>query len=143
VSFDDSPASRSALQKASEIAGAYGGTLTIAHAVQPRVSSLDGGATILRALDAEREQAWNLLSGARQSLDPAVPASLEVVSGDPVAAIVRLAAELKPDLIVVGSHQRGALERFLVGSVSDGIVRRAVAPVLVVPLAARELAHAA
>jgi nucleotide-binding universal stress UspA family protein len=89
---------------------------------------------MLRALESAREQGWNLLARANQSVDPALRASLEVLSGDPVDAIVRRAAELEADLIVVGSHRRGALERLLVGSVSEDIVRRAGAPVLVVPV---------
>ena len=36
------------------------------------------------------------------------------------------------DLIVVGSHGRGTVGRFLIGSVSDHVVRNAPCPVLVV-----------
>ena len=134
VAFDDTAASWSALEAASAIASACRGTLTIAHVVQPRVSSLDGGSTILRALEAEREQAWNLLSFASQSVRPAVAVDMEVLNGDPVDAVVRRAVEVEADLIVVGSHRRGALERLVVGSISERILRRAGLPVLVVPV---------
>jgi nucleotide-binding universal stress UspA family protein len=39
---------------------------------------------------------------------------------------------LNVDVIVVGSHGRGALERLLLGSVSDQVVRHAPCPVLVI-----------
>jgi nucleotide-binding universal stress UspA family protein len=46
--------------------------------------------------------------------------------------VCRVAEELHVDVIVVGSHGRGAIERILLGSVSEQIVRHAPCPVLVV-----------
>ena len=46
--------------------------------------------------------------------------------------VCRIAGELGVDVIVVGSHGRGAIERLLLGSVSDQIVRHAPCPVLVI-----------
>jgi len=80
VAFDDTPASWSALQKASDIAAAARGTLTIAHVTQPRVSALDLGSTMLRALEAEREQAWNLLASASESVRSARSPHLECLA---------------------------------------------------------------
>jgi nucleotide-binding universal stress UspA family protein len=52
--------------------------------------------------------------------------------GEPVSAISAVAVEHNVDLIVVGSHEKGFFKRILVGSVSEGLVRRAPRPVLVV-----------
>ena len=52
--------------------------------------------------------------------------------GPPGEAIVEVAASEQVDLVVVGSHGRGAVGRFLVGSVSEYVVRHAPCPVLVV-----------
>jgi nucleotide-binding universal stress UspA family protein len=49
----------------------------------------------------------------------------------PADGIVRLADELKCDLIVMGSHGRRGLERLLVGSQAYGVVTHAKVPVLV------------
>jgi nucleotide-binding universal stress UspA family protein len=46
--------------------------------------------------------------------------------------ILQLATDLEADVIVVGSHGKRAVERFLVGSVSEQVVRKAHCPVLVV-----------
>jgi nucleotide-binding universal stress UspA family protein len=52
--------------------------------------------------------------------------------GDVSGNVCRVAAELHVDVIVVGSHGRGALSRILLGSVSEQVVRHAPCPVLVV-----------
>jgi nucleotide-binding universal stress UspA family protein len=53
--------------------------------------------------------------------------------GDAVTAILRSAAEHHADVIVVGSHHKGFMQRLFVGSVSEDLVRHADRPVLVVP----------
>jgi nucleotide-binding universal stress UspA family protein len=55
-----------------------------------------------------------------------------IEAGDVSGTVCRIAGELNVDVIVVGSHGRGAIERLLLGSVSDQIVRHAPCPVLVV-----------
>ncbi|MDR7480936.1 MAG: universal stress protein [Armatimonadota bacterium] len=60
-------------------------------------------------------------------------ARVEVRQGDPVETIVERAAELRADLIVVGTHRRTGLTRLLVGSVAAGVLRRAPCPVVLVP----------
>jgi nucleotide-binding universal stress UspA family protein len=52
--------------------------------------------------------------------------------GHPSAAILEAAAHWPADLIVVGSHGRSGLDRFLLGSVSDHVVRHAKCSVEVV-----------
>ncbi|HEV7524624.1 MAG TPA: universal stress protein [Acidimicrobiia bacterium] len=55
--------------------------------------------------------------------------------GDVGGTICRIAAELNVDVVVVGSHGRGAIERILLGSVSEQVVRHAPCPVFVVRVA--------
>jgi nucleotide-binding universal stress UspA family protein len=56
-----------------------------------------------------------------------------MLSGRAVAAVLEFAERVAADLVVAGSHSHGRLERFLLGSVSTGLVRDAGCPVLVVP----------
>jgi nucleotide-binding universal stress UspA family protein len=60
--------------------------------------------------------------------------------GEPGEAIVEAADAEAVDLIVVGSHERSAVGRFFLGSVSDYVVRHAKAPVMVVRPSAFALA---
>jgi nucleotide-binding universal stress UspA family protein len=52
--------------------------------------------------------------------------------GDPRTAILEMADQWPADLIVVGSHGRSGLDRFLLGSVSERVVRHAPCSVEVV-----------
>ena len=56
-----------------------------------------------------------------------------LVQGATVETILHEAEKLSVGMIVVGSHGRGALMRVLVGSTSEGLLRRSSLPVLVVP----------
>lgn len=55
-----------------------------------------------------------------------------LLEGDPVDRVVAFAEEHRPDLIVVGSRGLSAAGRFLLGSVSDGILHHVHCSVLVV-----------
>lgn len=57
----------------------------------------------------------------------------EVRTGHPAHEICRAAAEHAADLIVVGSHGRTGIRRYVLGSVSGGVLQYAACSVLVVP----------
>lgn len=59
-------------------------------------------------------------------------ATFLVWDGEPGEAIVAAADSENADIIVVGSHGRSGVSRFLIGSVSDYVVRHAHCPVMVV-----------
>ncbi|HEX7495505.1 MAG TPA: universal stress protein, partial [Candidatus Limnocylindrales bacterium] len=61
-----------------------------------------------------------------------VDATFLVWEGEAGDAIVAAADAENADLIVVGSHGRSGVSRFLIGSVSDYVVRHAHCPVMVV-----------
>ena len=56
------------------------------------------------------------------------------IIGDPASAIIDVGLEHSADVIVVGTHQRGWLDRLLTTSVADEVRRESPLPVLVVPL---------
>src|SRR5689334_11028856 len=74
----------------------------------------------------------------RQAEQPLTKAGFKVETaveeGDPKAKIVEDAARWHVDLIIVGSHGRKGLERFLMGSVSAAVARHALCSVQVVRL---------
>ncbi len=62
--------------------------------------------------------------------DPGVEVEYRVAEGDPAAEIIRLASEVKANLIVMSTHGRTGLGRLLMGSVAEVVLRRAPCPVL-------------
>jgi len=56
-----------------------------------------------------------------------------LVQGATVEAILEKAEELGVDAIVTGSHGRGAMFNFLVGSVSEGLLHKTKIPLVVIP----------
>ncbi len=54
--------------------------------------------------------------------------------GDTADGIISCAKEFSADIIVVGTHSRSGLDRMLMGSIAEHVVRHSEIPVLVVPL---------
>lgn len=62
-----------------------------------------------------------------------VKVTLHEPTGAVVEEILREADVIKPDLIVMGRHGHGAMYNLLVGSVTEGVLKRSNRPVLLVP----------
>jgi nucleotide-binding universal stress UspA family protein len=86
-----------------------------------------------QTIDIMRQSAEQLLNDTRAACEAK---GLKVVTavgeGDAVDEIVRLADEHGAGLICIGTHGRQGLARLFVGSVAEGVLRRANVPVLVV-----------
>lgn len=59
-------------------------------------------------------------------------ASVEIWHGDPALALIQGAESSQADLMVVGSHGHSAVERFIMGSVSEKVLRHAPCSVMIV-----------
>lgn len=57
---------------------------------------------------------------------------LEVRIGSPAPEIIQTARDLQADLVCIGTHGRGGIAHFLLGSVAEKVVRQAPCPVLTV-----------
>ena len=55
----------------------------------------------------------------------------EVVTGDPADKIVKVAEKKDSDLIIIGTHGAKGLEKILLGSVAERVLKRAHCPVLI------------
>jgi len=61
--------------------------------------------------------------------------SIEVAHGHPVIKILEAADRLKADVIVMGSHGKGAIEHAFLGSTTEKVLRKTKRPVFVIPIA--------
>ncbi len=116
VYYADSP--RGGSQEAIDPSG--GGRLTGFALSEPRVVRLDPG-------EVARTQLQDLIRGEFKG-----QWDVEVATGNPADAIVRVATERGADLIVMGTHGRTGLQHVLLGSVAEKVVRMARCPVLTV-----------
>jgi nucleotide-binding universal stress UspA family protein len=72
-----------------------------------------------------------LVSFAGRSGDAQI--QTQVAQGSVVGEIVRVAAALPADLLVVGTHGRSGFDRLMLGSTTEKLLRKAACPVLTVP----------
>jgi nucleotide-binding universal stress UspA family protein len=88
---------------------------------------------IERASEQQAQQALDTAEATvREGHGDALPISTALLRGVPKHAIIQEAEQWGADLIVVGSHGYGALERFLLGSVSQSIAHHAKCSVEIV-----------
>ena len=136
VPVDFSPVSLDALASARELAKTTGATLHLFHSVDDVAWRYLGyplealGQVQTAVTDSANEQLRELaIQEQREGLT--VECTL-VVSTRPASAIVTFAREHDIDLIVMGTHGRGAMLRMMLGSVAEQVVRTAPCPVMVV-----------
>lgn len=61
-------------------------------------------------------------------------ASIQVIEGYPAGTILQKAEEAKADLVIMGTHSKGALAHAFLGSVAEAVLNRIKVPVYVIPL---------
>jgi nucleotide-binding universal stress UspA family protein len=83
--------------------------------------------------ETDRQHWRNQLKQIRP-LDRQIRVEHVFLEGDPAAEIIRYADEAGVDLIVMGTHGRTGMERLLMGSVTEQVMRGAKCSVLVVKL---------
>ena len=131
VGYDASPEADRALERAAEVAKAFDADVIVTSVARILYAGGKGLAGIdpVDPPDLHEEEARR--AKARLS-ELGVEAKTVDGIGDPGRMIVKVAEANDADLIVVGSHTAGALERFFVGSVSDSVKHHATCDVLVV-----------
>ncbi len=131
VAIDETPASVMAVDTATAFAaGREHVELHLVHVVGPSLNVGGLEAVVDPSLGELLKASRELLAATRERF-PSLPITTHTLVGSPELEVVRLAKELDADVIVVGSHNRRTLERWFLGSVSEGIVRKAGCAVIV------------
>ncbi len=133
VPTDFEPASKDALELALTLARACDATVTLLHVweipIYPYmdfmlnstvIAGVEDAAT--KSLDAALDEVRKVMPGARGVLK----------HGLPWGTILDAIKELKPDLVVMGTHGRHGVGHVFLGSVAERIVRSSEVPVLTV-----------
>jgi nucleotide-binding universal stress UspA family protein len=143
VPVDFSAYASHALRTGSELARRFGSSVTILHVHDPLPYAFPGD---LQPISQEqqtqlRAQIDREMAAMRVRAGTAGASGVEtlVVEGSPGEEIARCAERGGFDLIVIGTHGRRGLQRLVLGSVAERVVRLAPCPVLTVRASEEEL----
>ena len=134
---DFSEGSREAFRAACSIAVAGQTRLHVLHVIEPHwvpEEPVPYGQAVLEFYDAKgngnRDEI--LQRRMREMYAPSEPLDVEyhIKEGEAAAELLRMADQIRPDLIVVGTHGRTGLSWLMAGSVATSIMRRARCPVM-------------
>ena len=134
VGHDFGEASQAALAFAMDLAKELKARITIVHAYEIPVYGFPEGLaltaeTIGRIEAATRKAMEEVIERARR---PGLAIEGVLRQGPAWSEIVAAAADIKADLVVIGTHGRRGLAHALLGSVAEKVVRAAPCPVLTV-----------
>ena len=141
IAVDLAHNSEAVIEAAAELAMSLSASVCILHAVEPdpdfvgyEVGPQTRRDAVAETFHEEHRQVQNLAGHFRQAELDAVGL---LVQGPTVETILREAEKFKADLIVVGSHGKGQLKQLVLGSVSEGVLRKSACPVVVIPIRTR------
>jgi len=144
VAVDFSNATPGVLEAAVGMAKAFGAGLRLIHVVEPEPSYTAYGFTPeeFPAMHIYQEEAKRRAGAKLEKLlmqvKTEVPDAIsQIIEGSPLHTLLECVRQNAADLVVIGSHGHGVMASLLLGSVADGMVRKASIPTLIVP-AARE-----
>jgi universal stress protein A len=129
VEFDGN--STAALSLASSLASESDATLYVLHIARVPTHDMDVPLPIGEHPRWEKEARDKLAKIVHDTVKPKVKCVIDVRTGVPNVDIVRAARDLGVDLIVMATHGRTGLAHFVLGSVTEHVIRETVCPVLV------------
>ena len=133
VPTDFSEAANAAKAYATGLADSFGATLHILNVI-PDPLAMGWGvdtAYLPQLLERTERTVREQLEGALRPEERAkFRAQVAVETGAPVDRIIEYAEKNRIDLIVMGTQGRGTVERMWIGSVTQGVLRRASCPVV-------------
>ena len=137
VPIDGSETAAAAADHAIELARAFDAEIHPVYVVETNVGPTTGLVDVLEALEEAGEEAVEAVR------ERAAEAGIDrvdggVLRGTPHRAILDYADAHDVDLIVMGTHGRTGLDRYLLGSIAERVVRLADVPVLTVRRAEAE-----
>ncbi len=136
VATDFSACSEEAWSLARRVAATSRGELVLTHVLAETPLYREEPFSMARVHEVyDRARAWAcaaLEDWVTKARSEGLAARSALRTGVPYEEIVALAGDERADLIVIGTHGRGGIDRALLGSVADRVVRLAPCPVLTV-----------
>lgn len=133
VPTDFSEGSKKAFPYATALARKFGATITLVYVVPTHLAlSLSQLGEVLEEKRVTEQAREELPRFREAELDPHLQVSTMVLTGGPTYGICQTAESEAADLIVMSTHGHTGFQRFMLGSVTEHVLRHAPCPVLVV-----------
>jgi nucleotide-binding universal stress UspA family protein len=146
VAIDFSELSERIIAEAEKLAKALQAKVFLLHVIPPPSPVMDVPPDVEALLPTEElfkkeslpppfdhPESAKLITIAKQLQESGIDTAVIVAQNDEVMAIIDESKKVGADMIMLGSHGHGALFHLIIGSVSEGVIRRAACPVIIVP----------
>jgi nucleotide-binding universal stress UspA family protein len=148
IAIDDSTHAEHAAEYGFDIARKFNAAVGLVNIVVPAmipqmgtsndpilgIPAMGVGIEEVELMDIQKNQSENIIDRTIKKFAGDMPVTHFTEYGQTADGIVTCSKEFKADLIVIGTHSRTGIDRLLMGSVAEHVIRHAEVPVLVVPM---------
>ena len=137
IAVDNSTCAEKAAKTGYEMASKFDAEVALVNIIEPAPATVNPDFTLapvfLEAYDNSEENSHLLLKEIEKKHSKGIATTYLSIIDTASHGIIQQAEEWKADLIVIGTHGRGGLYHFLMGSVAEHVARKSACPVLIVP----------
>lgn len=137
VAVDLSDATEKVVKMAQEIAKGLSAEVWLLHVAEPEpdfvgyeIGPRSDRDALSKEFHREHSRIQQIADGLRKT---GIDTTALLIRGATAESILKEAGKLGVDMIVLGSHGRGAIRQIMLGSVSAGVLHQSACPVLIVP----------
>ncbi|RZK60620.1 MAG: universal stress protein [Pedobacter sp.] len=137
IAVDNSICSEKAAKSGYEMAAKFGAEVALLNIIEPAPATVNPDFTLapvfMEMYDNSEENSHTLLQEISNKYGNGIPTTYLTSLDTATHGIIQQAEEWAAELIVIGTHGRGGLYHFLMGSVAEHVARKSACPVLIVP----------
>lgn len=137
IAVDNSICAEKAAKTGYEMAAKFEAKVALVNIIEPASAPITPEYTLapvfLEAYDNSEENSHLLLKEIEKKHSNGIATTYLSIIDTASHGIIQQAEEWSADLIVIGTHGRGGLYHFLIGSVAEHVARKSACPVLIVP----------
>ncbi len=145
IGIDNSPYSEHAAKYGFNMGRTFNAKVGLVHIVEPTLmppnvgmdplsGSLPDAIGDAEIMQVQNDMSENLLTRIEKKLGKGIQVTHFNEFGDTADGIIECGKNFKADMIILGTHSRSGIDRLLMGSVAEHVVRQSEIPVLVVPM---------
>ena len=137
IAVDNSICSEKAAKTGYEMAAKFGAEVALLNIIEPAPATVNPDYTLapvfMEIYENSEENSHTLLQEISNKYGNGIPTTYLTSLDTATHGIIQKAEEWAAELIVIGTHGRGGLYHFLMGSVAEHVARKSACPVLIVP----------